>query len=179
MGSPNSSNMVPPVRTYSVMMRDRVLVLRDAHRVIRWKLTNGESSPRVCCTHRNAQPLRDSAGNCELKLRSGNDWIEGLRTHGPRQLLNDSRNDHLGGTDDTNRCDRLAEVAQLRKEAHRSELRKVRIRVLQRCTRLLQQLGQVSTIDALRAHLAHAYAVLEAVYPLDQGAVRIRELGEL
>jgi len=60
-----------------------------------------------------------------------------------------------------------------------SELRKVRIGARELCARLLQQLGQVSTIGALRAHLAHSYAVLEAVYPLDQRAVRIRELGEL
>jgi len=58
-----------------------------------------------------------------------------------------------------------------------SELRKVGI--VTAFERLAEELCSVVSIGARSAHLAHSYAVLEAVYPFDQGRMRFREVVEL
>ncbi len=59
-----------------------------------------------------------------------------------------------------------------------SELGEIGI-VLIAFERLAQELCSVIPIGARCAHLAHSYAVLEAIYALDQGRMRFREVVEL
>jgi len=97
-----------------VVTRDRVFVLRDHAGMVRRKLTNSRGRARVCCAHRDARPLCEACGDRELELGPGDDRVQDLRALRSGQLRDDSRDQDLRRTDDSDRGDGLAEVAQLR-----------------------------------------------------------------